>query len=233
MARRGERLSAETRAKISEALIRNFKSSLRERIAEPLTKRCARCNKVKSVEEFTQVRHKLKSGLVAVHPHSPCKKCKAEQTKAYRERLAAEGVDLRARQRRYEANEDVEKRRRRRREWAAAKRREEGKPVRGPYKRNASSTPQVSTRPIARFLRGRLENESKADISALTGVEVRRLFSIQQEEYPSVSLEIVDALLTGLGCPDELQALYPLESEMVGYQVLDPLGVLQSAETGP
>jgi hypothetical protein len=55
---------------------------------------------------------------------------------------------------------------------------------------------------------------------------------LEHDECQFVTLATVDALLSGLDCPEEMTFLYPLDSqaESVGYQVLDPHGVL---ETGP
>lgn len=218
-------LSAETKAKISATHIERFKQSLSERVEEPTHKRCARCKENKRVDEFTQVKRTLRSGLIAVFPHSPCKKCKAAKVKRRKERLQAEGVDIRALQRGYEANEDPERRKQRRREAEAVKRHKQGIEARGPYKHEGGAQ-KLPYGPIAAFLEDALAIHRMGQIAELTETSGRRLFAILNGEVERVSLRTVDRILTGLSCPEALHDLYPAESTKPapGYHYLDPEG---------
>lgn len=227
MAKKGEKLSVETRQKISESQIARFKRRLEEEdTAAPSHKRCTKCGELKSVVDFYLVKRKLKSGLVSVWPQTPCKSCRGKQEKVRRQQLKAEGVDLQARKRQAEANEDREKRLQRRREWAAIRRREEGKAVRGPYKETSPRSRYLNALPLVAFLRS-LPSGVLHDLKACSDSMERKVNSLFANEHNHLELRTADKILLALGCPEQMNILYPLEEEkLVGYQILDPDGIL-------
>lgn len=255
MPKKGERLSPEAREKIRQARLKYFREDpeAREKISRGRRKntlqtfaedgfdgithrRCSKCDELKSVDAFYVRAVALKCGVISIRPEQPCKVCRRAYDRARRMRMEAEGEDLAARERKRwaEASEEAKRRRReRQRERAAVRRRKEGRPVRGPYKRQDSER-RLSPEPLATFLRGREERESKELISARTKVPKRTIFAIMEGERKSVTLGIVDAILTGLDCQGDLHDLYPEETRpKSGYAVLDPDGVLKRfAETG-
>lgn len=226
MAKRGERLSPEVRAKISDAQRARHRRVLEERTVEPEFKRCSKCREIKPVASFTTVRRKLKCGLTVVRPLPSCKRCKADEVAARRQREREEGIDVAARQRRYYATRDKTKARAYAREWGRAKRREEGRPERGPYRRkdgrkdasDDAKTVRMPTAPLAALLEAAVQERGYPAIEAATGLHARRLSSVLRCEYPTVTLRVIDKVLTGLGCPEQMPILYP--DTTVGYHVL-------------
>lgn len=199
---------------------------LEERKLEPDFKRCSKCGKVKPVAAFSVVRRKLKCGLTTIRPLPSCKRCKAAEVKARRQREQDEGIDVAARQRDYNAKRDPAKTRTYHREWSRAKRREEGRPERGPYRRRDGGRDagdearkiRMPTAPLAEFVARAIEERGFPAVEAATGLHQRRLSSLRRCEHPTVTLRVVDKVLTGLGCPELLPILYPDTS--VGYHVV-------------
>jgi hypothetical protein len=231
MPRVGQRLSAESRRNISAAKIEFYRQQYLQRdpALEPTHKCCNKCGEYRPVEDFYAIKAKLKSGLTSVRASPRCKRCTQEDHRERRTRQEAEGIDVRAkdreRRRRY-LERHGEKRRQYEREWRRARRLAEGK-VPGTWRKysNVETREEVAVEPIAVFLEERLERESKSEIEAVTGIDKRRLYSIENRETESVLLSTVDAILTGLDCSEELNVLYPPEPEkLVGYHVLDENG---------
>lgn len=209
MGAKGQKLTAEQRAKIGRGIHKHYEESRKERIGEPTHKKCAKCGKTKPVSEFSPRRQKLTSGSFSVSWHSPCKKCQAAKMSARRARLKAEGK-LRDYEKRLREGRDKEKQRAYVRESKAKRRREEGRPVRAsgkqPHHREGDF---LETEPLALFLEGEMKERSFQAISEAAGINQRQLTTILAREYPTVSLRTVDRFLTGLGAPEALSILYP------------------------
>lgn len=191
-------------------------------------KRCTKCEKVKPVADFPIRRQKLKCGLIHVRPEASCRKCLSEKDKAWRERKKAEGVDLNARQREWKKKNtpaQKERRRIRERERQAIKRRKEGIPPRNfKKKRSQFDGPNYPAAPLREFLEQR--GESNRAIADAAKMHERRIFALMVGEVSTITLSTLDRILLGLGCPEELHRLYPVEEALTGYAVLDPNGVL-------
>lgn len=235
MARKGEKLSPELKERIREANIRRFKERVASFEAQPEVKPCSRCGVVKSVADFYHTKRKLSSGVIAVFPQQPCKECKRAAVKVERERLIEQG-EYYERKWRYEQQLPRERRLARKREWEAGRRRRNG--ARPRQKETPEDRDHVSVAPISAFLVAFLERTevSRAEIADRTGVSERALYRVEHRTAPTVRLDTVDKILTGLDCSEELNVLYPLEEpeKLVGYHYLDPEGVLDvtSSTTG-
>lgn len=107
----------------------------------------------------------------------------------------------------------------------AAKRREEGIEPRKFTNRKIGESHRLPVEPIAEFLEGR--SEDRTQLSEVTGVHERRLLGIERRECATVTLPMVDKILVGLGCMEEMNNLYPTDDDLVGYGVLDPKGLLK------
>lgn len=218
MAKRGEKLSEETKRKISKAAKARFlqtQPSERDWTEEKL---CTKCEKEKPLGEFYRCKKARKSGGFSVYPHPACKACKRQEAKQRHERMREEGIDMKAFFRQRYEKEDPDRRRERQREYAAIQRRKAGQKVIGPRKKQKPNQGElVAIEPIARFLEQEIKELEKNDqsarsvISERTGVHLRRIYGILGREEDRVSLRVVDKLLTGLGCPHELHLLYPLD----------------------
>lgn len=184
--------------------------------------------------DFHTDRRKLKSGLVAVYPASRCAECHAKDCKERRDRQMKEGINIKAIWRKYHAEEDREKSRRRGREYAASKRRKMGIPVRGcgPYKRESEADRRLPIVPIAELLKAEIDKHGMDAVASFTSVDERRLRGIREQEYSTIKSSTVDRILAGLGCPEKLQELYPIEEpeKLVGWHYLDPKGLLPPPE---
>ncbi len=246
---RGRKHSEESKAKISTAL-KHVKGSRagrqrssqaqieryrreREMLADapmPTHKKCAGpCGEYKLLEEFYTRKRKLKSGVLSVYPSPRCKECERERMKLHWQRLKEEGKAQEARRRKRESR-DPEKERIYQREWSAAKRRRKGIKPRRLRRQEEQEVkekgPFLPIGPIADLLTHELEGDEEQSLRAIaeaTGLHDRRLYAIRHREYDTVSLRVVDAILTGLGRPEELNNLYPPEEEgkIVGYAYLD------------
>lgn len=242
---RGQKRSAESKANISAGLVAFYERERAARLREPDKKRCCACETWKPLTDFSPSREKLRSGRISIRPASRCKKCAAAAGRAYRAKLKAAGVDMAARDKRYNETRDKKKVKQRAREQGMFQRREEGKPTTGGWKKyrhngeletgQKAQANGVHIEPLASFLEGEVQREdaeldtahanAMADtarglIAKRCGVPVRRLYSILTREYPTISLDIADRIFTGLGCPEQLQVLYP--DVNVGYHVIDP-----------
>jgi hypothetical protein len=204
------KLSAETRRKIGEKTSERYRRARLDALAEPDHKRCSKCEVVKPLGDFHVRKYEIKDGW-REGPEARCKACKYADYKRWRERKREEGVDLYALWLRYNRKGRTAKgkkeRRRRERERLAIRRREEGRPIRGPRDGTHLQDRDVSTAPIADYLRGK--GLSEDSIAAQTGVGDRRIGSILREESKTVRLSTVDKILIGLDAPYMLHELYP------------------------
>lgn len=73
--------------------------------------------------------------------------------------------------------------------------------------------------PLAVFLESK-EKGSVRRLSRLSGVDERRFQAILKRETKGISLKLVDEILVGLDCAEELATLYPLPEPRVGYRVI-------------
>lgn len=230
----GRKQTKATRKKISEAHKKLF---LEEAAVKPLNvqmhKRCSRCEELKPVTLFHTERQKLASGLIAVYPTARCKKCTAELCKERRDRQIEEGVDVRGKWREYRRREDPEDIRRRGREYAANRRRKEGRPVRGSRMKEREADPRLPAAPLARLLKTEIAKHGMEAIVSFTGLDERQLRGIRELECASVKLSTADRIFTGLGYPEKIQELYPIEEpeKLVGWHYLDPKGLLSAQES--
>lgn len=246
MPRKGEALSAKSRRKLSKSRKRYFKENPEayKRASEAKTKRdlkqlltqngeithkrCSKCKQSKPIAEFHARRFFLKCGVISVRPEPDCKECKNRRSRARYNQLKAEGHDPAAAQReRYSRLSTTAKARlrERNRERAATKRREEGRPAKGAYNGNGHARePRLDAGPLLGLL------EEYGHPTSLLGVPNRRLYALYHGEQLHTNLNVVDAVLGALDCPERLHELYPPreEPELVGYQILDPAGVLES-----
>lgn len=215
--------------RITKAHVERFRREVAERQAEPDTKRCGACGETKPIAAFAVKREKLKSGYIAVRPVSYCNPCNSARVKAKRDKEIAEGVDVSAREREKKRRRaaDPQKRemdRRYQREWATNKRRQEGRKNNGGWHRyrRRETYSFLPVGPIAVFLEERIGKEGISRIARATGVPERRLHGIRHREQATVRLSSVDAILSGLGCPELMHELYPDTS--VGYHLLNEDG---------
>lgn len=207
--------------------------------AEPITSRlCAGCKEILPIEQFSIRRRKAASGLIVIRPESYCRACKAARSRAWRERKEAEGFDVKAyyRQRRREREKKLTpkqkaERRAKDREDAAIQRRREGRESRRAYVKQPD-TARYPVGPIHEFVMELLEKHDKAEISAASGVSRRLIYRIEHKEERNVTVDAVDAILRAYDAEHLLNELYPVETEpekVVGYAILDPEGLLESA----
>jgi len=226
----GRKLTQEHRRNISKSKQRHWrKYLLTEELPEK--KRCSRCKETKDAAEFSIRKYKRKSVPVVEKLEAACKKCNARIAKERRNRRIAEGIDVHAIERaRQKAHRErlstarLEQLRERHREWQAAKRREEGAKPRGSYgkRRKAQSLTagqRLDAQPLIEILERELphiakeHNESNSNGTGLlavrSGVSERRLYELLHGRQQTVTLSVVDRLLTGLGLPHMLPILYP------------------------
>jgi hypothetical protein len=214
------------RERISEARRKGERKRLSARDPSAISeKRCSKCGERKPLRDFTSRTEKLKCGLLSVHPESACRQCNRERRREWEAKKRAEGFDFAAQTRKYYSRcspEAKERQRELNRERAAAKRRKEGAKARGSYKLNGNTDrSEVDAAPIIALL------DEHDNPTNLVGLHPRRLYSLNHREQRRVSLVTVDAILSALDCQEELHELYPCEEKPVGYQILDPDGVLE------
>lgn len=216
--------SAKRRKNISDALRQRYLNEIRAREpgSEPKERRCPHCETQKPLEEFGTRKQKRKSGVIAVMPRAWCKPCEVERVQHWKERKIAEGTWEEYRKRK-EASCDRENIRRYHREWRIAKRREEG--IEG-WRRPIPPSKPLDPAPLIAFLEA-LPKETLRDLKHSAESIERRVNSLLKAEWDSVYVSSVDQILLALGCPEQMNILYPLEEEkLVGYQILDPDGIL-------
>lgn len=199
----------ERRERISASQRKFWTSVIEEQdpSAEPTEKRCSLCRELKPLSEFSLAKKKLKTGFIALRPYSQCKKCKLERNRGYKERLRAQGV-LKEREDAYEKIRDPKHRRKRQREWNTARRREEGRPVK--TRPTAGLGPKLPLDPIAKFVQERINKTGRTQFLLESQMDERRIRDILEGAYGSVSLKVVDRILTNLQCTELLSDLYPL-----------------------
>lgn len=213
MARKGERLPKAQREMLSRLAIERHRKAEAGRQGSPSHKRCNKCGDWKSLELFYEFKRKLASGKTASYPQSRCKECDIAIRKRNWARLKDEGVDTAALKRRYEANEDPERRRQRWRENQAILRRKAGRAIQS----KDGSLPQKGHRfspgPLVDLLNKELSAAGGSGgpglLAEQSGVDQRRIYGLLHGEYEQVSLSVVDRLLHGLGLPHMLPILYP------------------------
>lgn len=209
-----------------------FLASVQDRGPEPTRRRCTNCAIVKPVEDFTAYKKRLKSGLVSVRPRSRCKPCEAQRIKEWKQKKIKENGWSEYRKR-YEAKRDIPKLRALQRECKTAKRREEGIKPRNWHKPPPSrprSTKEVPVEPVARFLEETFPDIEPTELATKTGISNTRFQRMKKRKSPNIELDTVDQILLALGCPEQMNILYPLEEEkLVGYQILDPDGILDES----
>lgn len=230
MAKKGEPLSAEFKQELSRLAKERYRRNLESQVGEPERKRCAKCERWLLIDGNFYVRKiKIRSGIVE-RAESWCKKCVSQIQKDRYLRQKAEGVDFRARQKRYEAKEDPRQRRKRRNEREAVRRRKAGMKVRKPFTQPMGGGEKLDLRPIVSLLENELpalaqkrndfnkpngiSGDGSTGVGILaerSGVHQRRIYGLLHGEYKHVSLSVVDRLLCGLGLPHMLPILYPEE----------------------
>lgn len=219
MPRKGQKLTAAQRQKIGEGQRRAYRERAKQPIVPLDRKPCSKCGKVQAIGEFPVIRKKLKSGNVAEYAGSWCRRCKAAYSKRVREKLKKEGL-LRARQKRYEENEDPERRKARRREWENARRREEGRPMGRRSVQPSGAGQRLDCKPLIELLvkelrleEGTAGNQHNSKglqrLAESSGVAQRRIYGLLHGEYEQVALSTADRLLTTLGLTHMLPILYP------------------------
>lgn len=211
MAAKGTKLTAAQRKKVSEGKRRQLRKAYEARKPEnePTEKRCSRCGINKPMARFRIYKRKRKSGYTTVAPRSQCRHCEEEIFDKWRAERKADGTWPGYEKRKQEKIRATGKRREYQREWAAAKRRQMG--IKGNGHRPKNGKVEVPVGPIKAFLAKEMESRDRQAIIAASGLPERRLYSIEQGECKHVFLATVDALLTGLGCPEEMHFLYPEE----------------------
>jgi len=222
MARKGRKQTEATKRKISEAQIRNFQE---RKPPPPLEEKpCSKCRVVKPLAEFPRRTERHKS-VITKGFDSWCKQCHRKRMKERERRVKAEGrtSEIRETQRQWRQR-NRERVLQRKRENEAARRRKQGKPP-APRKRKgpASRTEGLPITPIREFIEYEISTgRGITTIEAATGVDHRKLSGILREEYPRVTLDLIDRILVGLGCPEELHFLYPVEEEQItGYTYVE------------
>lgn len=213
MGAKGQKLTAEQRAKISAAR-RRYLASLPAPVEDPTHKRCSKCGETKPLSEFHWSTRKPKGKQATRRPESACKVCKLAQNKETRERERLQGKDAYARWTQWWERKRVkdpayyQRFLERKREREAIKRREEGcRVLERPGQGGRGSL--LATEPLALFLEDEMKGRSFQAISEAAGINQRQLTTILSREYPTVSLRTVDRFLTGLGAPEALSILYP------------------------
>jgi hypothetical protein len=107
------------------------------------------------------------------------------------------------------------------RQWAENKRRAEGakprrlKKLRQPlgHLRPESGEPVFDSAPLVNFLAEITHRHGISSIAIAASLSVERLNSILDYQEKTVTLEIADRILTGVGYPEQLVILYPPEEE--------------------
>jgi len=233
--KRGEKQSAEARRKIKEAALRRYAKAserqkisdgrrtailaeLKERTEEPQSKRCSLCRETKVIDAFYTRRVKLKSGALVQRAESWCKECTRTRQKKYRAKeVKRSWAEYRASLKGARLERYLEKQRAR----STAYRRKNGSPARNP-RMPPKQTPwgkRIAVGPLALFLES-LEEGGARRLSRQCGVDERRITSILGREAEAISLQVADAILTGLGYAEELNTLYPPAQPRAGYRVL-------------
>jgi len=217
MPARGQKQTDEAKAKISAARVANFLASLEDRPDAPEFKRCTKCGEKKPLAAFFHRKRKLKSGVIVIYPEMPCRACKTAYEKARHERLVAEGKFVRPPYR------STPRRRRQKRESMTSNRRAKGIEPRNfqiPPKPDGDTMPTLDAVPIKRLIERELKTRGRGDIARASGISERRINGLLRDEYDGVSLATVDAILHGLGVPEEMHLLYP--DHTIGYHYILP-----------
>lgn len=211
------------RERLSEAQRARRRREREAIVAQPEFKVCAKCGGApKPVDAFYYKRRKLKSGGELLYPDSRCKECRKAERKEHYQKLVQElgTAEINRRKR-----SNVQWLRTYRRERSTIERRERGVAPRNfsaPRKREGSRN-GLPSGPLAEFLKTEAASRSVPTIAAAVGVDASRIESLMDEEFSTVTLAVVDKVLHGLGCPEEIHFLYPEEGEQptVGYHYIE------------
>lgn len=205
----GGRQGAIERSAIRNGQIRRHRRQRATLGPRPNRKKCSQCGEVKNVpDDFPMRKRKLSGGETVRYPAGECKKCAAARNTAWRAKQSPE--DLKAMQDRWNANRNTEDRRRYNREYQRMQARLTGVPERGPWHRYRD---EVDDSPDPRLPRAPLDSYL-ADL-CLGGSEVARLAGMDEASFRRVKRlkrSQIDAILTRLGVPDQMTALYPNET---------------------
>jgi hypothetical protein len=195
---------------ISRGQIARHQKARSQEVERPDKKRCTACNEWKRVpDDYTMRKRTLASGEVRKYPAGECKKCSAERAAKWRDNLRAKG-ELKERQQEYNLRRDPEHKREYNREYSAMRRRAEGVKSRGPWKKyRDQGRTALPVEPLAVFLEELVYRHGMGAVALAAGVDQRRLFSIVEKEYSTITLEVADRILTGLNYPEQLVILYP------------------------
>jgi hypothetical protein len=225
----GKPLDEELRRQISEGQIRRHRRAREQ--CPPIrrgTKPCSKCGERKIYDldnteqsEFSIRKRKLKTGDT-LYPAGECRECSNARAAAHREKLRAEGT-LSEKQKEWNSHRDREHRKRYQREYQAQLRRQQGIPVRGPWKRYRDNSHElVDRRPFMEWLEewqtitGVADRElgrrvqfvdETAEVDAVAG-RIQQL----RKGQGTVTIEFVDLVLVAAGMSGHLSQLYPLNA---------------------
>jgi hypothetical protein len=203
--------SAETRAKISRGKV---EASRRARENEvPLDKKkCTKCGKYKTADEFSKVNHTLRDGTPRQYLKPVCKKCDAARLRRYIRNLPPEVLKERRKRtgRRYKERHP-ERVREANAAYRAKKRQEAGLP---PKRKRVDGSPQITNRRLpAEPFRKWLNEQSKSveEVARAAGVDPTGLVNIANGKRPRVTLAYADRVLTRNGNQISVTTLWPDE----------------------
>jgi hypothetical protein len=218
--RKAEKRSRQSREAVRTGRHRQINKDLEARNLEPEKKRCSLCQVLKSVEGFYTRRVKLKSGAIVQRVESWCKECTKERQKAYRKRQGPQKGGW-ASYREKLSGAKLERYLEKQRQRSTAYRRRNGSPPGTPRipPRKEGLKKRVPVEPLAVFLESK-EKGSTRRLACISGVDERRFTAILKREIKDISLRVVDEILVGLHCAEELATLYPLQQPRVGYRVI-------------
>lgn len=193
-------------------------------------KKCNDCGKWKHFDlenseasEFQPQKKRRKNGEAYYYPKSYCRLCDQKRKKRSREKVKAEDPErwqeMQKRWREnYLANKGREHIRRLHRDWSAMRRRQEGRPVRGRWRRYRKEE-KVPTGPFVELLQAMIADGWEiTEIAYLGQSDESRLRRIINGEFrdggktyyiTEVSVDLVDRVLLGTHSPLHLSDLYP------------------------
>lgn len=237
-ARVGREHTAATRRKLSESLTQWYLEEWFAKLAStnaPTRKRCAKCETIKPLEEFHVEKYKTKSGLISTWPASYCKKCRNREVRERRKRkLKEDPKGTREREREYKRRYAARypgRQNEQQRQSRYQRAQKEGRAIqpRKQIRKWSDERKRVPIEPahvLVTVLRGM--GYSLKELAERSGVQERRLSDIEHMRSAQTHIDNVDRLLIAFDRQDDLQEMYPLEEPepLVGYNVLDPEGVL-------
>lgn len=189
---KGTKHSFASRQKMSESTLRHFA----ERQNGDGEKECTKCGHSKPLEDFPRRKYQLLDGTVRLTRQARCQACQTEYQGIWWARKEAEGVA-----------DELKQTYRSRRKRPPYKPRPARKAKKPKPKRV-----ELPVGPIAEILERELEQNDQTRIAEATGISVTCLYTIRKRKKATVGLATVDAILTGLGLPEEMHFLYPEEA---------------------